>query len=143
MIKLIRRARLAAFGLAVAATMTLGVGGAIASQEADKPPVPVQQCFERAIPEPINEAGIQCIGDPDQPAIWKSYTYASDGFGYYVETDNFGQVPYVSRVAYIHRDGRVAISMMVCNQGGCDVQFWNEAPFPYDEKFDREASSTT
>ena len=42
----------------------------------------------------LNEAGIQC---PGAPAIWKSYTFASSGIGYYTETqqlsDGRSQVP--------------------------------------------------
>ena len=68
-----------------------------------------------------------------QPAIWKSYTYASDGFGYYMEIDNFGGSPYLVRLGYVHRDGRVALSRMVCDGAGCNVNAWNGVPFPYDE----------
>ena len=87
-------------------------------------------CYERYIPAPVDEKGIQC---PGEPAIWKSYTYASDGFGYYSEIDNFGGTPYVVRLVYAHRDGRVAISIMTCDASGCDVTSWNGIPFPYDE----------
>jgi len=94
-----------------------------------QPPVAQEgvECYERFIPEPVNEKGIQC---PGEPAIWKSYTYASDGFGYYTETDNFGGVPFTVRLGYVHQDGRVAIMIMDCNPE-CEVHTWNGVDFPF------------
>ena len=77
---------------------------------------------------PINEKGIQCPGDP---AIWKSYTFASSGIGYYTETEDLGGGNSQVRLGYKHRDGRVAISFLDCGRGGCEESYWNGVPFPF------------
>jgi hypothetical protein len=84
-------------------------------------------CYERYIPAPVDEKGIQC---PGEPAIWKSYTYASDGFGYYTETDNFGGVPFDVRMGYVHQDGRIAIMTFHCTPE-CENLSWNGVDFPF------------
>jgi hypothetical protein len=84
-------------------------------------------CYERYIPAPVDETGIQC---PGEPAIWKSYTYASNGFGYYTETDNFGGTPFNVRLGYVHQDGQAAIMTMHCNPE-CIVDTWNGIDFPF------------
>jgi hypothetical protein len=93
------------------------------------PPAPPEEvaCYERYIPAPVDEKGIQC---PGEPAIWKSYTYASNGFGYYTETDNFGGTPFNVRLGYVHQDGQVAIMTMHCNPD-CIVDTWNGVDFPF------------
>ena len=121
------RGRGARVGLAVAVLMTLTTGTLFAQDSPqprgdrpgqplapDKPappPAPPEGvvCYERYIPAPVDEKGIQC---PGEPAIWKSYTYASNGFGYYTETDNFGGTPFNVRLGYVHQDGQVAIMTM-------------------------------
>ncbi|MFN8634301.1 MAG: hypothetical protein U0893_10635 [Chloroflexota bacterium] len=114
--------------LAMVAVVTAASGGLAADRAlAQAPQQP--ECVEKFLPAPVNEKGIQC---PGEPTIWKSYTFASEGFGYYMEIDNAGQIPYVVRLAYVHRDGRVAISHMVCTEAGCDVKAANGVPFPYD-----------
>jgi hypothetical protein len=148
MLRLLQQARI---GLAVAAAMAMVMASTTgtlladetAQERGDRPSQPpaaqppaAQQpavppagvtCYERYIPEPVNEKGIQC---PGEPAIWKSYTYASDGFGYYTETDNFGSTPFVVRLGYVHQDGRVAIMIMHCNPD-CEVDAWNGVDFPF------------
>jgi hypothetical protein len=42
-------------------------------------------------------------------------------------------MPCVVRLGYVHRDGRLAISIMTCDASGCNVTAWNGIPFPYDE----------
>jgi hypothetical protein len=116
-------------GLAIAAAVGASSGGLFADRALAQV-TGGQECFERYLPPPVDEKGIQC---PGEPAIWKSYTYASDGFGYYMEIDNFGGSPYLVRLGYVHRDGRVALSRMVCDGAGCNVNAWNGVPFPYDE----------
>jgi hypothetical protein len=125
-------------GLAVALLMTIMVGTLSAQEPAqprgDRPAQPPSAppeegvaCYERYIPAPVDEKGIQC---PGEPAIWKSYTYASNGFGYYTETDNFGGTPFNVRLGYVHQDGQVAIMTMHCNPD-CIVDTWNGVDFPF------------
>lgn len=86
------------------------------------------QCYERYVAAPINERGIQC---PGNPAIWKSYTFASHGFGYYTETEDLGNGRAEVRLGYKHRDGRIAVSFMECSAAGCRETYWNGVPFPF------------
>ena len=139
------RGRGARVGLAVVVLMAIATGTLFAqepaqprgdrpsqpsapSQAAPPPALPEgEACYERYIPAPVNEKGIQC---PGEPAIWKSYTYASNGFGYYTETDNFGGTPFNVRLGYVHQDGQVAIMTMHCNPD-CIVDTWNGVDFPF------------
>jgi hypothetical protein len=85
------RGRGARVGLAVVVLMTIATGTLFAQEPAQPrgdrpsqpsapsqpaPPAPTEgaACYERYIPAPVDEKGIQC---PGEPAIWKSYTYAS------------------------------------------------------------------
>lgn len=86
------------------------------------------QCYDSYVGAPINEGGIEC---PGNPAIWKSYTFASNGFGYYTETEQLGSGRSEVRMGYKHRDGRVALSRLDCNASGCEVGYWNGVPFPF------------
>ncbi len=106
---------------AATAVGAMGVGVAPTPAEA-------AQCYERYVGAPINEAGIQCPGDP---VVWKSYTFASHGFGYYTETEDLLGGESIVRLGYKHRDGRVAISILECDRRGCDESDWNGVPFPF------------
>jgi hypothetical protein len=89
-------------------------------------------CYERRVGVPIDEKGIQCPGDrPGDPAIWKSYTYPSKGFGYYTETMDLGGGRSRVRLTYRHADGRTAISSLDCAPRGCSESYWNGVPFPF------------
>lgn len=90
--------------------------------------VEAAQCYERYVAAPINEKGIQCPGDP---TVWKSYTFASNGFGYYTETEDLPGGRSIVRLGYRHRDGRVAVSILECSAAGCDERDWNGIPFPF------------
>jgi hypothetical protein len=92
------------------------------------PAADAAQCYERYVSAPINEAGIQC---PGNPAIWKSYTFASHGFGYYTETEQLGNGRSIVRLGYKHQDGRIAVSILECSPRGCDEREWNGVPFPF------------
>ena len=114
-------------GRAVAAIAAATTAGAIA---VGVPAMPAEaaQCYERYVGAPINEKGIQCPGDP---AIWKSYTFASNGFGYYTETEDLGGGDSIVKLGYRHQDGRIAVSILECDEDGCDEQAWNGVPFPF------------
>jgi len=129
--------RRAGVGLALAAlatTIHYGAGKSLTAVSAQElsPASDDVTCFEKYMPAPVDEAGIECDGAPGDTVVWKSYTYASDNVGYYMEIDNAGNTPYIVRVGYVHRDGRVAFSRMVCVSSGCDVTYSNGVPFPYD-----------
>lgn len=112
-------------GLVTATAVAAIVAGLLATQA---PAASAAECFERHVGAPINEAGIQC---PGAPTIWKSYTFASSGIGYYTETEQKGDGQSDVRLGYKHRDGRVAISMLECDRGGCEETYWNGVPFPF------------
>jgi hypothetical protein len=114
-------------GGAVAMIAAATAAGAIAVGT-EPTPAEAAQCFERYVGAPINEAGIQCPGDP---AVWKSYTFASHGFGYYTETEDLLGGESIVRLGYKHRDGRVAISILERDRRGCDETDWNGVPFPF------------
>jgi hypothetical protein len=84
------------------------------------------QCYERYVAAPVHEAGIYCPGDP---ATWKSYTFASHGFGYYVEFEDMGSYDRL-RVGYQHRRGDTAIAFFNCRGDECQRTYWNGVPFP-------------
>jgi hypothetical protein len=117
-----RRVRI---GLAAAAAIAALSTGLFAAQA---PAAEAAECFERYVGAPINEAGIQC---PGAPAIWKSYTFASSGIGYYTETQQLGDGRSQVRLGYKHRDGRVAVSLLDCGRSGCEESYWNGVPFPF------------
>jgi hypothetical protein len=119
-----RRARI---GL-VAATAVAAVSTGLLAGQVQARTVEAAECFERYVGAPINEKGIQCPGDP---AVWKSYTFASSGIGYYTETEQKGNGRTDVRLGYKHRDGRVAISMLECGNAGCEETYWNGIPFPF------------
>jgi hypothetical protein len=79
MFGLTRWARGGAVGLIALATTAGAVTVGIPPTTAE-----AAQCYERYVAAPINERGIQC---PGNPSVWKSYTFASSGFGYYTETE--------------------------------------------------------
>src|SRR5215212_2145811 len=114
-------------GGAVAAIAAATTAGAMTL---GTPPTPAEaaQGFERYVGAPINEKGIQCPGDP---AVWKSYTFASNGFGYYTETEDLGGGDSIVKLGYRHKDGRIAVSILECGRGGCEEQDWNGVPFPF------------
>ncbi len=105
---------------------------AVFAQEASPTVGDELNCFEKFQPNPINEYGIECDGAPGDTVVWKSYTYASDNLGYYMEIDNAGGTPYVVRTGYVHQDGRVAFSRKVCTNAGCEVNYSNGVPLPYE-----------
>jgi hypothetical protein len=125
MFGLIRRTHVGLTVAAVAAATATGFFAwhAPASEAATAP-----ACYERYIGAPVNEKGIEC---PGNPSIWKSYTFASDGFGYYTETEDLGGGRTEVRLGYRHRDGRVAISINDCDRSGCAETHWNGVPFPF------------
>ncbi|MGE3908969.1 MAG: hypothetical protein AB7K36_06445 [Chloroflexota bacterium] len=126
MFELTRRMRI---GLVAVTALAASATGLLATQ-AQTPTAEAAQCYERFVGAPINEKGIQCPGDP---AIWKSYTFASSGFGYYTETEQLANGISEVRLGYKHQDGRIAISIMECGSGGngCQETYWNGIPFPF------------
>ena len=110
----------------VAATALAGVMTGLLVTQA--PTAEAAECFERFVGAPINEKGIQC---PGEMAVWKSYTFASSGVGYYTETERKGSGHTDVRLGYNHGDGRVAISMLECGNAGCEETYWNGIPFPF------------
>jgi hypothetical protein len=125
MFGLMRRARV---GLTVAALATVTTGGLFVAQVPAAEAAVAPACYERSVGAPINEKGIEC---PGNPSIWKSYTFASNGFGYYTETEDLGGGKTQVRLGYRHSDGRIAISIMDCDRSGCTEQQWNGVPFPF------------
>lgn len=115
------RARIGLAALIAAATMA----GYVATQPTAAEAV---QCYERYVGAPVNERGIEC---PGNPTIWKSYTFASDGIGYYTETEDLGNGRSEVRLGYAHRDGRIAISISDCRRGNCTETYNNGVPFPF------------
>jgi hypothetical protein len=131
----LRRAGVGLTIAALATTIQYGAGKSMTTvfaQDASPASTDEVTCFEKYMPAPIDENGIECDGAPGDTVVWKSYTYASDNLGYYMEIDNAGGTPYVVRVGYVHQDGRVAFSRMVCVSAGCQVNYSNGVPFPYD-----------
>jgi len=125
MFGLMRRARV---GLAVVAAATVATGSLFAVQvPAAEAATTNQACYETYVGAPINEKGIEC---PGNPIVWKSYTFASNGFGYYTETENMGDHSEV-RMGYRHKDGRIALSIGECTRSGCVEKYWNGVPFPF------------
>jgi hypothetical protein len=125
MFGLTRRARV---GLIVAALVTATAGGLFVAQAPTAEAAVAPACYERYIAAPINEKGIEC---PGNPSIWKSYTFASNGFGYYTETEAVDGGKTQVRLGYRHHDGQIAISIMDCDRSGCVEQQWNGVPFPF------------
>ena len=124
MFGLTRQARIGLVALAAVAATTTGLFVA----HTQTPAAEAAECYERFVGAPINEKGIQCPGDP---AVWKSYTFASSGFGYYTETEELGGGRSEVRLGYKHRDGRIAISILDCGSNGCSESYWNGVPFPF------------
>ena len=120
-------ARRARVGL-VAVTAVAAVATGLLTAQAQAPAAEAAECFERFVGAPINEKGIQCPGDP---IVWKSYTFASSGIGYYTETEETGGSESEVRLGYKHRDGRVAVSFLNCGGAGCEETYWNGIPFPF------------
>ena len=116
----VSRGRIGLAALAAAASIgTLAVLGPA--------PAGAQECYERYVGPPINEAGIEC---PGNPRVWKSYTFASNGFGYYTETED--RIGYDEvRLGYRHQDGQIAVSILRCDEDGCEEEEWNGVPFPF------------
>ena len=96
--------------------------------QTEAPAAGAVECYERFVGAPVNERGIQC---PGEPAIWKSYTFASSDIGYYTETVTTGNGRAQVRLGYRDADGRVAVAIMDCTAGGCTVSYWNGVPFPF------------
>ena len=124
MFGLTTRARIGMVAVAALAATTAG----FAVGQAQATVAKAAECYERYVSAPINEKGIQCPGDP---SVWKSYTFASSGIGYYTETEEYGNGRSQVRLGYKHRDGRVAISFLDCGANGCDETYWNGVPFPF------------
>ena len=124
MFGLARRVRIALVATAALATMMTGLLVA----QAQTPAAEAVECFERFVGAPVNENGIQC---PGEPAIWKSYTFASSNFGYYTETVATEHGRAEVRLGYRHRDGRVAVAIMDCAASTCTESYWNGVPFPF------------
>jgi hypothetical protein len=125
MFRVIRRAQV---GVTVAAIAAVTATGLFAWQAPPAEAATAPACYERYVGAPINEKGIEC---PGNPSIWKSYTFASNGFGYYTETEDLGGGRTEVRLGYRHRDGRVAISINECDRSGCVEAQWNGVPFPF------------
>jgi hypothetical protein len=125
MFGLIRRTQV---GLTVATVAAVTATGFFAWQAPAAEAATAPACYERYVGAPVNEKGIEC---PGNPSIWKSYTFASDGFGYYTETEDLGGGRTEVRLGYRHRDGRVAISINDCDRSGCVEERWNGVPFPF------------
>lgn len=124
MFELTRRVRVGLVAAAALTTMTTGLFLA----QAETPAAGAAECYERFVGAPVNETGIQC---PGEPAIWKSYTFASSDIGYYTETVTTGTGRALVRLSYRHQDGRVAVAIMDCTSGGCTESYWNGVPFPF------------
>jgi len=124
MFELTRRVRVGLVAVAALTTMTTGLF--VAQTEATT--AGAVECYERFVGAPVNERGIQC---PGEPAIWKSYTFASSDIGYYTETVTMGNDRAQVRLGYRHVDGRVAVAIMDCTAGGCTESYWNGEPFPF------------
>ena len=117
-----RGGAVAAMAIAATAAGAFAVGTPTRTAEA-------AQCFERYVPPPVDERGIQCPGDP---AVWKSYTFASNNFGYYTETEDLGDGDTIVKLGYRHQDGRIAISVLACTEDdGCQELEWNGVDFPF------------
>jgi hypothetical protein len=114
-------------GVVAAAVVVATTTGLFAGQAEARTPSTVQ-CYERYVNAPIDEKGIQC---PGNPAIWKSYTFASSGIGYYTESEDLGGGRSQLRIGYKHRDGRIAISYLDCVGSTCTETYWNGVPFPF------------
>ncbi len=114
-------------GLAAVAALAATTAG-LAAAQAQAPVAEAAQCYERFVSAPINEQGIQCPGDP---TIWKSFTFASSGIGYYTETAAQANGRSQVRLGYRHDDSRVAISFLDCDANGCQETYWNGVPFPF------------
>ena len=112
----------------MAATAVAAVSTGLFAVQAQTPAAEAAECFERFVGAPINERGIQC---PGATTVWKSYTFASSGIGYYTETEAVGGSASQVRLGYKHEDGRVAISYLRCGGAGCEETFWNGVPFPF------------
>src|SRR5205823_13272254 len=125
MLGLMRRAQV---GVAVAAVAMMTAGGLVVAHTPEAEASTAPSCYERYVGAPVNEKGIEC---PGNPMVWKSYTFASDGFGYYTETEDLGGGRTEVRLGYRHRDGRVAISINDCDRSGCVEERWNGIPFPF------------
>ncbi len=119
--------RQARIGIAAAAALVATTAGLVVTQ-AQAPVAEAAQCYERYVSAPINEKGIQCPGDP---SVWKSYTFASSGIGYYTETEELGNGHSQVRLGYKHQDGRLAVSFLDCGANGCQETYWNGVPFPF------------
>ncbi len=124
MFEVTRRVRIGLVAVAALATTATGLFAA----QTSAPAAEAAQCYERFVAAPVNERGIQC---PGEPAIWKSYTFASSGFGYYTETEELGNGRSEVRIGYKHRDGRVAVAFLDCTASGCSERYWNGVPFPF------------
>jgi hypothetical protein len=108
---------------AIAATMA-----SLLAAQPQTPTAEAVECFERSVGAPINESGIQC---PGETSVWKSYTFASSGIGYYTETEETPDGHAQVRLGYQHQDGRTAISLLECGNVGCEESYWNGVPFPF------------
>jgi hypothetical protein len=128
MFGLTRRVRIGLVIAAVATATTTGLFAGQAPTVEAAVAAPTTTCYERYVGGPINEKGIEC---PGNPAIWKSYTFASNGFGYYTETEDKGNGHQDVRLGYKHRDGRIAVSIMDCYRSNCTETYWNGVPFPF------------
>jgi hypothetical protein len=124
MFGLTRRVRI---GVAAGAALAATTAGLVVAQ-AQAPVAEATQCYERYVSAPIDEQGIQCPGDP---AVWKSFTFASSGIGYYTETATQTNGRSQVRLGYRHGDGRVAVSLLDCGTNGCQETYWNGVPFPF------------
>jgi hypothetical protein len=122
MIGLAGKARLGLAAIVATATLT-GYAATIPTAAV------AAECYEQYVGADINEYGIEC---PGNPAIWKSYTYASNGFGYFTETTVYANGDKEVRMNYQHQDGRLATSDFSCARGTCRETSWNGVPFPFD-----------
>ena len=122
MIGLANKARLGLAAIAAAATLT----GYVATRPTAAGAV---ECYEQYVAAEINEYRIEC---PGNPAVWKSYTYASNGFGYFTETEMYPNGTKEVRMGYKHQDGQTAIAVYRCARDTCRETYWNGVPFPFD-----------
>jgi hypothetical protein len=119
-----RRVRIGLVAVAALTTMTASLFLA----QAEAPSAEAVQCYERFVGAPVNENGIQC---PGEPAIWKSFSFASSDIGYYTETLTTANGQTQVRLGYRHGDGRIAVALMECTGGSCVQSYWNGVPFPF------------
>jgi hypothetical protein len=111
--------------LAVALALT-GIVAAPDFARANQSPT----CHQQYIAEPVNETGLSC---PGNPAVWQSFTMATEGFGWYTRTTSNYDGSATILMWYQHRSGPLAFRRYYCpipSGPSCRVVEWNGVSFP-------------